>query len=260
MGGQARAGGRRADREYLARYDASRFERPSVAVDVVLLTTAGSQLQTLLVRRQEPPAKGLWSLPGGFVDVRESLDVAAERVLRLKAGLTDVFLEQLYTFGDPARDPRTRVISVAYYALVPDQRLKTSDGSSPIERALAKIELPATAGSAACPIVKLADGTRIRLAFDHETILATAVRRLRGKLAYVPLGFELLPPTFTLRQLQIVHEAILGRRLNKDAFRRRVLASGLLRPTGRRQEDVDHRPAELYRVSRRKARLGGQGD
>ena len=230
--------------EFLAAYDASLYQRPSVAVDVVLLTVVEDALHTLLVRRGIQPYLGQWALPGGFVRVDESLDEAARRILGAKAGIDDVFIEQLYTFGEPGRDPRTRVISVVYYALVEAGGLLSAvtSGTDGLRR-LAVVSTPGPAEA------RDEDGTPLPLAFDHGAILAAAVERVQGKVGYAPLGFELLPETFTLRDLRRVHEAILGRQLNKDSFRRTVLDRGLLVPTGERLTGVDHRPAELYRVA-----------
>ena len=233
---------------FLADYDVTAFPRPSLTVDVALVTALEGHLRALLMRRAELPERGKWSLPGGFVALDESLDAAAARVLAGKAGLEDVFTEQLYTFGDPGRDPRTRVVTVAYYALVPAERLAMAVDSSGSELALAPLRVP-WAGETGGPIEALAsDGSTLSLAFDHAEILGMAVKRLRGKLAYAPIGYELLPGRFSLRALQDVHETILGRRLNKDSFRRRMLASGELEPTGERRTDVEYRPPELYRV------------
>ncbi len=245
--------GRRTDpeeQEFLARYDAGPFDRPSLAVDVAILTVREGRLEAALVERRELPHKGRWALPGGFVRIDESLDRAAARVLAEKAGLRDVFLEQLYTFGAPGRDPRTRVVSVAYYALVDPAR---GVGSETHELVFGRIAVP-WAGETGGPVeVRGPDGRKRTLAFDHAHILGTAVKRIRGKLDYTPIGFQLLPPTFTLRRLQDVHETILGRGLNKDSFRRRMLASGLLEATGEREREVGHRPAELYRFTKRAA-------
>lgn len=230
---------------FLAGYDASRFPRPSVAVDVVLLTATERELRALLVRRVAPPDKGRWSVPGGFLGVDESLEDAAERVLRDKAGLRGVFLEQLYTFGDVGRDPRTRVISVAYYALVPTERLAAAVGED-AGRVLARLDV-AWAGEVGGEVGASVGGESLPLAFDHARILGMAVKRLRGKLWYAPVGLRLVPEAFTLRQLRLVYEAILGRALNKDAFRRRLLGAGILQATGEREGAVGHRPAELYR-------------
>jgi 8-oxo-dGTP diphosphatase len=237
---------------YLEAYDPSRYERPSVAVDVALLTIREGSLWTFLVRRARHPARGGWALPGVFVAIDEALDDAAGRALATKAGLDGVFIEQLYTFGDPSRDPRTRVISVAYYALVVPTAL---DGSAtgPDAR-LARLSVPWD-GETGGPVDAVDErGSPLPLAFDHAEMLGTAVKRIRGKLDYAPIGFELLPQRFSLRDLRLVHEAILGRRLNKDSFRRRLLDRGLVVPTGARADGVDHRPPELYRFADRAAR------
>jgi 8-oxo-dGTP diphosphatase len=232
---------------FLAEYDAAEFPHPSLTVDVVLLTATVDSLHALLVRREHHPELGKWALPGGFVRLDESLDAAAARVLLEKAGLSDVFLEQLYTFGAVERDPRTRVITVAYYALVPGDRLAAAvvPGGAPTR--LARLAIP-WSGEHGGPIRALdADGAEIALSFDHPEILGLAVKRLRGKLDYAPIGFELLPEVFSLRDLQQIHEVISGRRTNKDSFRRRMLASGQLEATGERNTEVEYRPPELYR-------------
>ena len=219
-----------------------------VAVDVVVLTLVEDQLHTLLIRRSEAPFKGQWMLPGGVVQGRESLLQAAERVLREKAGLSGVYLEQLFTFSEPKRDPRDRAISVAHLALVNQERF---DDLKPhlSETAVSRITVPWD-GEIGGPVQALSDqGGDLPLAFDHAEMLGLAVKRVRGKLDYTPVGFQLLPDSFTLYQLQKVHEAILGRSLNKDSFRRRMLASGQLEATSQSQSDVDHRPAALYRFT-----------
>ncbi len=231
------------ERAFLEAYDPTAFDRPSVSVDVVILTALDEALHALLVRRAVLPQKDRWALPGGFVRMDESLDQAATRVLADKGGLANVYLEQLYTFGAVDRDPRMRVLSVAYVALVAAGRVPPPSAG----RVLARIEVP-WEGEAGGPVDALGpDGAPLPLAFDHADMLAMAVKRLRGKLNYTPIGYQLLPPTFTLRALQTVHETILGRALNKDSFRRRMLASGELEATGEREQQVEHRPAELYR-------------
>jgi 8-oxo-dGTP diphosphatase len=236
--------------QFLASYDASKFERPSVTVDVALLTVDDAALLTLLLRRDALPFKGRFALPGGFVRMDETLDDAAARVLKEKTGISRVYLEQLYTFGAPKRDPRTRVITVAYYALVDRARLAEADART----TLAALAVP-WEGETGGPVEALGgeEARTLPLAFDHEGILGMAVKRVRGKLDYTPIGFQLLPEQFTLSALQRVHETILGRPLNKDSFRRRMLASGQLEATGEQQQAVDHRPAELYRFVRRSA-------
>jgi 8-oxo-dGTP diphosphatase len=237
--------------EFLARYDVSKFPRPSVAVDVALLSASGGALHTVLVRRNAHPHKGRWALPGGFIGLDESLDAAAARVLARGAGLDGVFLEQLYTFGAPRRDPRTRVISIAYYALLDRARLDALPASDAVR--IARLSVP-WEGESGGPVEAVdGDGRPLALAFDHDDILGMAVKRLRGKLDYTPIGFQLLPERFTLLDLQRVHETVLGRPVNKDSFRRRMLATGLLDATGEAQKDVDHRPAELYRFVKRSA-------
>jgi len=238
---------------FLASYDATRFPRPSVAVDVVLLTVRDGAVWALLGRRDDHPHRGRWALPGSFLRIAESLDAAAVRVLRAKAGLRDVFTEQLYTFGSPRRDPRTRVISVAYYALVEPASLERAVASEADGLVLARLDVP-WSDETGGPVAALdSSGNHLSLAFDHAEILGMAVKRIRGKLDYAPIGFELLPAAFSLRDLRLVHEAILGRGLNKDSFRRRILDRGLVVPTGERAAGVGHRPPELYRFSDRSA-------
>ncbi len=233
------------DAEFLASYDPHAFERPSVAVDVALVSAFDGALHALLIERPAPPYQGRWGLPGGFVGIDEGLQDAAERVLREKAHLDDVFVEQLYTFGTPGRDPRMRIITVAYYALVDRARFERAQAKG---LQLGRLTVP-WAGEAGGPVsVSAGDDSPRALAFDHDQILGLVVKRMRGKLNYAPIGYELLPEEFPLRALQAVHETILGRTLNKDSFRRRMLATGELAPTGKRERAVGHRPAELYRV------------
>lgn len=240
-----------SDEAFLAAYDPGDYERHSVTVDVVILTVKEGQLSVLLSRRRHRPCLGAWALPGRFVQIAESLDEAARDVLVDKGGMDERYLEQLYTFGDPGRDPRPpRVISVAYMALADLRRVEQAAARPGDERYIAPLRV-GWAGQAGGPVEALdADGQPLALPFDHATIIGTAVRRLRGKLDYAPVGFELLSREFTLRQLQTIHEAVLGRRLNKDSFRRRMLAGGHLVATGRREADVAYRPAELYRFVR----------
>jgi 8-oxo-dGTP diphosphatase len=239
---------------FLATYDASRYPRPSVAVDVVLLTVGGGAVRALLGRRDGHPHRGRWALTGSFLQIDESLDAAASRVLATKAGLEDTFIEQLYTFGAPERDPRTRVLSVAYYALVEPTTLERAVAArGDRDLVLARLDVP-WSGETGGPVRALDDtGTPLPLAFDHADVLGMAVKRIRGKLDYAPIGFELLPDAFSLRDLRLVHEAILGRPLNKDSFRRRILDRGLVVPTGERAAGVGHRPPELYRFADRPA-------
>ena len=229
------------EQEFLAGYRPEAFDRPAVTVDLVLMTASEGSLQLLLAKRLEHPHRGRWSLPGGFVGVDEDLERAARRVLRQKACLETAFLEQLATFGAVDRDPRMRVITIAYFALLPpaafDDALGATNG----------LVLATIRGADGDGVDIRAAGKKLSLAFDHPMIVAQAVARLRGKLDYSDVAYALLPAEFTLRQLQEVHETILGRPLNKPAFRKRMLDKGVLRATGRREQGLSFRPAELYR-------------
>lgn len=199
-----------------------------VAVDCVIFGVDDDSLRILLIRRAGAPFANAWALPGGFIHEDESLDAAAKRELAEETGLTGVYLEQLYTFGEPQRDPRGRVISAAYFALV---RL---DGH--VVRASTDAKEAAWFATTDLP----------KLAFDHDRILEVAVGRLRAKIRYEPVGFELLPKSFTLGRLQRLYEIVLERELDKRNFRRKVLSMGLLRDTGETEQDVAHRAARLF--------------
>jgi 8-oxo-dGTP diphosphatase len=228
--------------EFLEHYDPAAYEPLSVAVDLVLTTVVDGAPAALLVRRAEHPHLGRWSLPGGFVKPDESLDDAAHRVLATRAHMEGAWVEQLYSFGAVDRDPRMRIVSVAYFALLPADRFAAALKASP-DLMLARIVV-----AAGEPVAALApDGAALPLAFDHADILGLAMLRLRGKLDYSGVAFALLPERFTLRALQDVHEAILGTPLNKPAFRRRMLDRGWLEPTGERETGASFRPAELFR-------------
>src|SRR5947208_8997535 len=210
------------------------YARASLTVDCVIFGLDEENLKILLIERDLEPFKGKWALPGGFVRVDETLDEAARRELEEEAGLRNVFLEQLYTFGAVERDPRERVVSVAYYALV-----KLADFSTKAATDAADARW--------FPISKVP-----RLAFDHANILATALIRLKGKVRYQPIGFELLPPKFTLSQLQHLYEAILEEQFDKRNFRKRILSMGLLVELDEIEQDVAHRAARLYRFDEKR--------
>lgn len=234
---------------FLATYDIRQFDRPSVAVDVVVMTVDGGALRVVVYRRDEHPARGKYALPGGFVHLDESLDDAARRLLADKSGLRGVFFEQLYTFGAPGRDPRGRIITVAYLALVPPRALARVASTHGARVCAVRVGWKGTSGG---PAEVLDDGgAPLPLAFDHAMILGAAVGRLRATLDGSDVAFQLLPRDLTLRALQEVHEAIRGEALNKDSFRRRMLATGRLQPTGERERDASHRPAELFRLKDR---------
>lgn len=209
------------------------YPRPALTVDIVVFGIDEDDLKVMLIQRDLAPYEGQWALPGGFVRVDETLDDAARRELAEETGLKDIYLEQLYTFGAIDRDPRERVVTVAYYALV---NLEGHD-----------VRAATDARNAAWfPVNELP-----HLAFDHHTILDVAHQRLRGKVRYQPIGFELLPEHFTLRQLQHVYEVILDRELDKRNFRKKVLAMEIVKQTKRIQKDVAHRAARLYRFDKR---------
>lgn len=203
-----------------------------VTVDIVIFTIRDSRLKVLLIKRGIPPFKDCYAVPGGFVLEDESLDAAALRELKEEAGVADVYLEQLYSFGDPKRDPRGRVVTVAYYALIPTgHEVKAGSDASSAEWRDAG-DLP-------------------KLAFDHRQIVDYAVERLRNKLEYTTAGFTLLPEQFTLSELQGVYEAILGKKLDKRNFRKKLELLGVLKPSSAWRK-TGRKPARLYSFSARK--------
>jgi 8-oxo-dGTP diphosphatase len=209
------------------------YPRPAVTVDIILFVFQEDQLRVLLIRRANDPFKGKWALPGGFIGENEDLYDAALRELKEETNVSNVYLEQLYTVGKPDRDPRTRVITVAYFALL-----------SAVEVAQQEVHGASDAGEARWwDIYSLPD-----LAFDHQQILDYALQRLRWKLEWTALGFLLLPSEFTLSELQRVYETILNEPLDKRNFRRKILAAGVIEPTGNMRAG-DHRPARLYRFT-----------
>ena len=205
------------------------YPRAALTVDCVVFGFDEGELKVLLIERGLEPFKGRWALPGGFVRVEETLDAAARRELAEEADLSNVFLEQLYTFGTVDRDPRERVVSVAFYALV---KLSEHAAKAATDAANARW----------FPVSEVP-----KLAFDHAAILETAIERLKGKVRYQPIGFELLPPKFTLSQLQHLYEAVLGTELDKRNFRKKVLGFDLLVALKETQMLGRHRPAQLFR-------------
>ncbi len=231
---------------FLESYDAGAFQRPSVAVDLILMSVVDGRPAVLLTQREQHPFMGAWALPGGFVHSAESLDDAARRILAEKTHMSGAYVEQLYTFGALDRDPRTRIISVAYFALLSADRFAAALKSSP-DLALAGLAVP-WQGETGGPVeARIGDAPPLQLAFDHGAMLGLAVQRLRGKLDYAGIAFAILPERFTLRALQDIYEAILDTKLNKPAFRRRMLDRGWLDATGERESGASFRPAELYR-------------
>ncbi len=218
------------------------YPRPALTVDVVVFALDDEDLKVMLIERDLKPFAGQWALPGGFVRVEETLAEAARRELEEETGLKNIYLEQLYTFSELDRDPRERVITVAHYALVN----------------LAGHEVAASTDARNAAWFSIGDLPP--LAFDHDTILNTAYARLKGKVRYQPIGFELLPERFTLRQLQHLYEVILDRELDKRNFRKKVLAMEIVQETNEIEKDVAHRAARLYRFDKRRYdRLTKQG-
>jgi 8-oxo-dGTP diphosphatase len=212
-----------------------KYPKSALTVDCVVFGYDNKQeLKVILIQRDIPPFEGEWALPGGFMGLDESLETAAIRELKEETGIEDVFLEQLYTFGDVKRDPRDRVVTVAYYALINlnEQTIKaTTDARDAAWFSVSKMP---------------------KLAFDHQKIFQVALTRLKGKVRYEPIGFELLPKKFTLSQLQRLYETILEQPLDKRNFRRKILKMGLLIDLNEMQTGVSHRAARLYQFDEQK--------
>jgi 8-oxo-dGTP diphosphatase len=206
---------------------------PAVTTDVVVFTVRERRLQLLLIRRASEPFRGDWALPGGFLGIDEDLEHCAARELEEETGVSGVYLEQLYTFGRPGRDPRERVISVAYFALVPSERLSLKAASDASDASWFPI-------SALPP-----------LAFDHDQIIRTAHERLVAKLDYSTIAFQFLPDNFTLSELQQVYEILVDAELDKRNFRKWALALEQIEETGELRRRGSHRPARVYRLTQR---------
>lgn len=212
-----------------------KYPRPALTVDCVVFgLDPHHRLNVMLIQRNLPPFQGNWALPGGFVRMDESLEQAALRELQEETGINQLFLEQLYTFGAVDRDPRERVVTVAYYALVNLKEHQVKAASDASDANWFDINaLPP-------------------LGFDHDRVVDIALHRLKNKVRYEPIGFELLPQKFTLFQLQKLYEAILGQELDKRNFRKKILRMGLLHELDEIQQDVPHRAAKLYEFDEEK--------
>lgn len=211
-----------------------KYPRPSVTADVLLFTVVENELKILLINRNTEPFKGTWALPGGFVKIDESLEDAAMRELKEEGNVDNVYLEQLFTFGDPRRDPRERVITVTYLALSDSKAWDLRSSGDAKEAKLFSIKsLP-------------------KLAFDHRRIVDYGLERLRSKIGYSNIVLGLLPEAFTLTDLQNIYEVILGTKVDKRNFRKKILATGLLLPTGKKSDGKAHRPASYYKFRDRK--------
>lgn len=220
-----------SEKEFLNSYNKNEYEKPSVAVDLLVFTVKDDRLKIVLVRRNEHPFKDMLSLPGVFVGINETLDEAAARGAREEAGLADIYFEQLYTWGDIDRDPRMRIISVSYLSLTPAEKLTLSAGSRTSSAELYDVEELLSSDE--------------ELAFDHRRIIEYGRERIRNKTEYSRIAFEFLPKEFTLPQLQRVYEILLGKPLYKANFRRRV--APLIDETERMTSGDAHRPSRIYR-------------
>ncbi len=209
------------------------YPHPAVTVDVVIFTIRNDDLKVLLIKRALEPFVGRWALPGGFVDIDESLVDAAKRELREETGVAAAYLEQLYTFGAPKRDPRERVIIVVYYALTPSDALEIKAASDAEGVGWFGIdELP-------------------ELAFDHSDIMDMALTRLSAKLDYSTIAFQLMPDEFTMPELRHLYELITREEIDARNFSKRILALDAIEPTGKERREGAHRPAKLFRVKDR---------
>jgi 8-oxo-dGTP diphosphatase len=209
--------------------DLTNIEKPAVSVSVLIFSINKGKLEIILIQRVREPFKDYFSIPGDIIDIDESLESAARRVLHDKTGLSDVYLEQLYTFSDPARDPRGRVITVGYFAFLPHNSVDLSKAPNALH---------------ACfmPVNKLP-----KLAFDHKKIIEYAVDRIKAKVEYSDIAKGLLSEKFRLYELQKVHEIILGEELDKRNFRKKILSLGLIKQTGEVYRQGNYRPAQLYK-------------
>lgn len=282
------------EEEFLKTYDASKYERPSVTVDMLIFTVTDEErknyrklpekvLKLLMIKRGDHPYIGQWALPGGFVNIDESIDEAARRELREETNIDNIYMEQLYTWGDVGRDPRTRVISTSYMSLVDshtldvkaaddaedakwftvscklfqEQKTVTQDGY--IMQRILKLNLTNEEDSlsATVKVVKTVKNriTKIEreiveskgIAFDHAKIIEYGIERLRNKIEYTDIAFNLMPELFTLTELQKVYEIILDTELLKANFRRKI--SGMVIETNEYTKDSGHRPSKLFRFN-----------
>ncbi|MFQ6010249.1 MAG: NUDIX domain-containing protein [Candidatus Aenigmatarchaeota archaeon] len=224
----------KAEKEFLKKYKVERYERPSVAVDILVFTIREGKLHILLIKRGTHPFRDMLALPGGFVGIKEDLRDAAMRELFEETNVKGIHIEQFQTFGKPDRDPRTRVITVAYIALINSENIKLlsrADAADAFWISIKKIPK--------------------KIAFDHKKIIKQGLGYLREKLEQgSPIAFQLLPSSFTLSELQKTYEIILNKKLDKRNFRKKILSLGILKPTKRKKKGV-HRPAQLYKFKRK---------
>ena len=208
-----------------------KFKKPSVTTDIVIFTIKENELKILLVKRKIEPFKDKWALPGGFVRIDESLEQAAKRELEEETGVKNIYLEQLYTFGNLERDPRGRVITVAYMALINSNEIKlqaTTDVSDAQWFSIKKIP---------------------QLAFDHKKILDYSLKRLKWKFEYTTVAFSLLQKKFALSKIQKIYEIIFGKKFDKRNFNKKILTLNILKEEGI-NKDVPYRPPMLYSLKK----------
>lgn len=283
-----------SEEEFLSQYDAGHYERPSVTVDMLVFTVTNEikesyrklpekALKILMVKRGNHPYMGCWALPGGFVDMDESLDSAALRELKEETNIEDIYMEQLYTWGEVGRDPRTRVIGCSYMSLVDSSRLDIRAGDDAEAAAWFKVKVSVIEQqrfttekgytvqnlvrlvlkneneelTATVKVDKVFDGNAVRvsrelvesggIAFDHAKIIEYAVERLRNKIEYTDIAFNLMTERFTLTELQQVYEVILGKELLKANFRRKI--SDMVVETDEYSKAAGHRPSKLFRYN-----------
>lgn len=283
-----------SEEAFLKYYDASLYERPSVTVDMLIFTVVNEAeenyrklpekvLKLLLVKRGDHPFIGQWALPGGFVSMNESIEEAAQRELKTETNVDNVYIEQLYTWGDVGRDPRTRVISCSYMALTDSSKLTIAAGDDAEDVKWFNIKYNLTQEkktisekghitekeyliklwndsenlSATVKVIETAEGQVIRtsreivetngIAFDHAKMIEYGIERLKNKIEYTDIAFNLMPELFTLSELQQVYEVILGKELLAAAFRRKI--ADMVIETNQSTKDAGHRPSKLYRFN-----------
>lgn len=208
------------------------YKNPSLAVDLVVFGYHEQVLSVLLLNRKDEPFKNGWTLPGGFLQIEETLLEVCTRIMKTKTGLENIYLEQLYSFDEPGRDPRGRVISVAHYALVNPHRFEV------------------VAGNMANDVQWFPVAEVPQLGFDHNQIFDQALQRLKSKILYYPVGFELLDETFTMTELHELYECILGISIDRRNFRRKILDAGYIIATGAKREGLKNRHPDLYRFNK----------
>lgn len=211
-----------------------KYPHPAVTADCVVFGLVGGDLKIILIKRKFNPYMGDWALPGGFIQMDEDIDSAARRELQEETGISELYLEQLACFGKPERDPRERVITIAYFAIVNLSDYSVKAGSDADEASWFKVAEPP------------------KLAFDHEQILKAGLERLQNKVRYRPLAFEFLPEEFTLGRLQQIYETILYRKLDKRNFRKKMIRFGLLTPLDKYETDMSGRTGRMFRFDRKK--------